>query len=438
MLNLFWREVIILRNYGRNEGRILATTYPELAEQWNYEKNGALTPRDVTIGYSSKVWWTCPLGHEWETTVNNRVSSSTGCPYCAGRKVWPGFNDLASKRPDIAAEWNTEKNGDLTPRMVTTGTKRKVWWTCPLGHEYETYIRARTNGGGCPYCAHYKVLKGFNDLATTNPEKAAEWDYGKNGELTPADVLENTNKKVWWICRKGHPSFAMSIHNKKVGRGCPLCMAEATGERFSKPVIQYSLDGEQLRTYKSGRAAARGENLSFSAVQAACIGDCKTSGGYVFRYRDQPPGENPPVPDEEKLRDVLNQVISVGDKVMFIYQNEKKAPRIAGGTVKVLTGKGVWIQTESGENRRVFASRVDPIFVPKVLVMHSRPEREIEGALDATGYPVREGDPVVYMALLLSNKCKGFEFGTVKKTGGKLWEVNRTRRASDRMIVVNW
>ncbi len=157
--------MIILRNYGRNEGRILATTYPELAEQWNYEKNGALTPRDVTIGYSSKVWWTCPLGHEWETTVNNRVSSSTGCPYCAGRKVWPGFNDLASKRPDIAAEWNTEKNGDLTPRMVTTGTKRKVWWTCPLGHEYETYIRARTNGGGCPYCAGRKAWAGFNDLA---------------------------------------------------------------------------------------------------------------------------------------------------------------------------------------------------------------------------------------------------------------------------------
>ena len=58
--------------------------------------------------------------------------------------------------------------------------------------------------------------------------------------------------------------------------------------------------------------------------------------------------------------------------------------------------------------------------------------------MEKTRYPVMEGDPVVYMALLVGNKCKGFEFGTVKKAAGNTWEVNGTRRASDRMVVVNW
>ncbi len=203
-------------------------------------------------------------------------------------------------------------------------------------------------------------------------------------------------------------------------------------------MIQYSLDGEQLRTFNSGRAAAREEGLCFSTVHEACLGGIKTSGGYVFRYRNQPPKVKPPVPDEEKLRDVLNQVILVGDKVMFIRHHAPKAPRIVGGTVTELTGKGVTIQTESGESRRIFVSRDDPIFVPKVLVMHPRPERTDGGASDASGYPIRVGDQVVYMAMLLSNKCKGFEFGTVKKAGGNLWDVNDNRKFSNRIIVVNW
>ena len=430
--------MIILRNYGQNQGRILATNYPELAKEWNYDRNGALTPWDVTIGSNKKVWWTCSLGHEWETAISNRTRYSTGCPYCAGRKAWPGFNDLATLRPDIAAEWNKEKNGALTPQMVTLGTIKKIWWTCSLGHEWETTISSRIRGNGCPYCGHQKRLKGFNDMATTDPEMAADWDYEKNGELTPGDVFAQTNKKAWWICRKGHPSYYASIHNKKKGKGCPLCKAEETRERFSKPVIQYSLEGEQLRTFNSGRAAARAEGLCSSTVHEACLGGIKTSGGYVFRYRDQPPKEKPPVPDDKKLRDVLNQVILVGDKVMFIRHHAPKAPRIAGGTVTELTGKGVTIQTESGESRRIFVSRDDPIFVPKVLVMHPRPERTDGDARDASSYPIREGDPVVYMGELLSNKCKGFEFGTVKKAAGNTWEVNGTRRSSDRMVVVNW
>ena len=42
-------------------------------------------------------------------------------PYCAGRKVLAGFNDLATLAPEVACQWHTTLNGSLTPDMVTAG-----------------------------------------------------------------------------------------------------------------------------------------------------------------------------------------------------------------------------------------------------------------------------------------------------------------------------
>ena len=47
-----------------------------------------------------------------------------------------------------------------------------------------------------PYCGDRKVLKGYNDLRTTHPEIAREWNKERNGDLKPADVLANSNKRV--------------------------------------------------------------------------------------------------------------------------------------------------------------------------------------------------------------------------------------------------
>ena len=76
------------------------------------------------------------------------------CPYCTGKKVLPGFNDLATLEPKIAA-WHPTLNGTLTPEMVTLGSHRKVWWQCPEGHVWKAvvYSRAGPQKCGCPVCA---------------------------------------------------------------------------------------------------------------------------------------------------------------------------------------------------------------------------------------------------------------------------------------------
>lgn len=116
-------------------------------------------------------------------------SEGSGCPYCAGRKVLPGFNDLETLYPDVAAQWHREKNGPLSPRDVSTGSKIRIWWRCPEGHSWQSPVASRTAWGhGCPVCAGRKVLKGFNDLKTLCPGVASQWHPSLNGALTPEMV----------------------------------------------------------------------------------------------------------------------------------------------------------------------------------------------------------------------------------------------------------
>ena len=86
---------------GEND---LAHLQPEIAAQWDKRKNGCLKPSDVAVSSNRPVWWRCELGHSYRATVSSRTQRKTGCPYCAGRKVLKGFNDLKTLCPGVAAQ----------------------------------------------------------------------------------------------------------------------------------------------------------------------------------------------------------------------------------------------------------------------------------------------------------------------------------------------
>jgi hypothetical protein len=123
---------------------------PALANEWHVEKNESLTPADVTPFSNKKVWWQCPKGHEWPAVISNR-SNGQGCPYCAGQKV-NRENCLRAVKPNLADEWHSRKNGDLTPDDVTPFSNKRIWWRCARGHEWSTKVYNRSNGHGCPRC----------------------------------------------------------------------------------------------------------------------------------------------------------------------------------------------------------------------------------------------------------------------------------------------
>ena len=133
-------------------------SYPDLLAEWDWEKNNAigLQPESISLGSVKKAYWKCKFGHKWEATPNNR-SRGQGCPVCAGRKIEIGFNDFASRHPEIASDWHPQKNEDLLPTQVTSGSNKRIWWLCAeCGHEWQTSVANRVAGKGCPVCSRIK------------------------------------------------------------------------------------------------------------------------------------------------------------------------------------------------------------------------------------------------------------------------------------------
>ena len=188
---------------GKND---FATLNPELLKEWDYEKNNALniSPNEVVSGSAKKVWWNCPNGHQYLTAIRARAIYGYGCKYCAGHGTIKGENDLETGNPKLLKEWDYENN-TLAPSEYSAHSKEKVWWKCSKGHKWEAAISNRnhsTNPTGCPYCANQKVWPGYNDLLSSNPTLAKEWNYEKNIELRPEDVIAGSKKIVWWKCSK--------------------------------------------------------------------------------------------------------------------------------------------------------------------------------------------------------------------------------------------
>lgn len=125
---------------GEND---LQSRYPELAREWHPTRN-EITPQQVTPCSNRKIWWKCELGHSYQAMISARSMSGTGCPYCTGRKVLSGFNDLATLHLKIAKQWHTTLYGTLTPDSVTVGSHRKVWQQRAEGHVCQAVIYIHT------------------------------------------------------------------------------------------------------------------------------------------------------------------------------------------------------------------------------------------------------------------------------------------------------
>ena len=225
----------------------LATVRSDLAKQWS-DRND-MTAAEVTIESHRKAWWHGPCGHEWQSEIRSRAKHGTGCPYCSSRKLLPGFNDLKTRFPDVAAEWS-ERNDPLQPEMVTAFSNRRVWWKCSTcGNEWYALISTRSGGSKCPYCTGITLLPGFNDLKTRYPELAAEWSV-RNGDLLPGSLNEKSRKNVWWTCSICGHEYRAVIYSRVKGLSCPACANRAVRKGFNDlattdPVLAKDWDYER-------------------------------------------------------------------------------------------------------------------------------------------------------------------------------------------------
>lgn len=206
--------------------------FPELAAEWDFEMNCPLKPEDFSAGSSRKVYWICKNGHKYgPKAISERTRTdgkATGCPYCANKKVLPGYNDLETwckqnGRMDLLEQWDNDKN-DKQPSEFLPHTDKKAYWKCDNNHSYLMRICDKTKDHpySCPICSNKQLLVGYNDLQTLFPELALEWD--ESNATSPKDHIPGDHTKVIWRCSKCGNKWETSIKERaRDGTGCPHC-----------------------------------------------------------------------------------------------------------------------------------------------------------------------------------------------------------------------
>lgn len=191
---------------------------------WDYEEN-EYGPEHYTNGSGEVVSWRCHnCGYKWKTPICNRTRDyKNGCPLCSGKEIVSGINDLPTVKPELMEEWDYENNTEIDPTTVGRGSHEYVSWKCKIcGYRWTAQIYNRANGKGCPCCANRVVVPGTNDLATTDPELAAEWHPTLNS-LKPTEVTRGQSKKIYWICTKCGNVWQDTLNHRSRGRGCSKC-----------------------------------------------------------------------------------------------------------------------------------------------------------------------------------------------------------------------
>lgn len=144
----------------------LAHLRPGLIEEWSIKNN--VFPTEVSEFSGINVLWICKkCGYEWCAKIQTRTGNKEGCPACCG-KVVTDKNRFSILFPEIAKEWHSYKNGDLTPDMFSYASSKKIiWWKClQCGNEWMTRISDRTSGSGCPECSSSKGNKKIKSILT--------------------------------------------------------------------------------------------------------------------------------------------------------------------------------------------------------------------------------------------------------------------------------
>ncbi len=223
---------------------------PELAEEWDYERNGELKPDMISAGSSQYVNWICSTcGYRWEAEVYHRAKNHTGCPKCAGFIFEKGVNDLETKMPELLADWDYEENArhDIYPGEIMFNSGKKVHWKCHIcGHRWTVSLNKRTvQGNGCIKCGYKagKELKHKNLLETqgciTNQLLLKEWDYDRNREigLFPEDLTPGSTRSAYWICSICGYKWKAPIARRNNGAGCRKCADKANPDLKRKRLI---------------------------------------------------------------------------------------------------------------------------------------------------------------------------------------------------------
>lgn len=209
----------------------LLVTRPDIAAIWSPANNRS--PDSVMPSYARNVIWRCPrCKGEYKASVRDMVAGKVDCPYCTGKRPLPGFNTLSARVPWIN-KFYSDDNEKCADEILAT-SKNRIRIICPhCGGKYVTRPIDVLNGTTqCPHChgSSTRTIAGLNSLADLYPDILKEWDFISNTilGLKPTKISKSSKADAWWICRKAHHRYRMTVANRinfydRQQDACPIC-----------------------------------------------------------------------------------------------------------------------------------------------------------------------------------------------------------------------
>lgn len=341
--------------YPRRKKDSLKTKYPEIAAQWDHEKNEGYKPEDFGPRSKVSVWWKCPAGpdHEFQGPINTRTwaadtgSKFKGCPFCRGFK--PSITNCLANYKDFAEEWISERNG-CTPDKAVAGSKKHAWWRCSkCQREWKAPPCDRTSKGqGCPACG-----RGVSTDLSHYPKALKLFDREKNKDCSPYALKDKT--KYWWKCpvAKDHRWNSGFSRTSKIT--CPYCRGirpSSTNNLSLRPDI-----AKEFHTKKNAPAKAKDVTLySHKAIWWKC------DQGPDHEWKAEPRNRvrhNHGCPFCKNLAvSITNCLANVAPKIAKEWNRDKNSPLKAKDVVAMSTFVVWWTCTKGHDYQMKVRNRV--------------------------------------------------------------------------------
>lgn len=227
-------KILELMQLSRKKNSLLELM-PEIVNIWDKEKNGNLTPDMFTKGSEKYIWVICSeCGKSYRSKVKDIFNkNTTKCIHCSYFKLVRGVNDFKTMYPELADEYDYEKNAIALENLNLGERKNKFFWKCHVcGYNWKASIESRMHSKYCPKCASsvgaktrsLNKIKKEGSLASNYPELAKEWHPTKNGNLIPEEMTCKNKKIIWWKCSKCGNEWKNSVALRTQGFGrCKKC-----------------------------------------------------------------------------------------------------------------------------------------------------------------------------------------------------------------------
>ena len=123
----------------------------------------------------------------------------------------------------LIKELHPTKNKKLDVNNLKSGSAKRLWWKCNKGHIWDAILSNRVyNSSGCPKCKKGKVFK-LPLIIDEKPELLDELHPERNNDIDFHKLTGGSEKRIWWLCKKGHEWNTSAAQRYKSSTGCPYC-----------------------------------------------------------------------------------------------------------------------------------------------------------------------------------------------------------------------